>query len=95
MGIGDVSCISVGKGDKPFVVGVFDDYTAEGKGDNSDGQLNLSDWRNIAAISAGYTHTVGLCQDGTVFATGDKSHGKCNVSDWKDIVAVSAAVIIL
>ena len=45
---------------------------------------------DIAAVSAGYYHTVGLKADGTVVAVGDNSFGQCDVSDWQNIVAVSA-----
>lgn len=50
----------------------------------------VSDWREIASISAGSWHTVGLKRDGTVLAAGLNSYGECSVSDWRGIVAVSA-----
>ena len=54
------------------------------------GQLNVSHWRNIVAVAAGYQHSVGLCDDGTVVAVGDNSFGQCEVSDWKDIIQIAA-----
>ena len=59
-------------------------------GDNDDGELNLSQWNNIAEVSAGNGFTVGLKFDGTVVAAGNNDYGQCDVSDWTDIVYVSA-----
>ena len=50
------------------------------------GRCNVSDWKDIVAISAGGYHTVGLKKDGTVVAVGDNSERQCDVSDWKDIL---------
>ena len=62
---------------------------------NDYGQCNVSDWRDIVAISAGYIHSVGLKRDGTVVAVGSNYciHNvfyQCEVSEWRDIVAISA-----
>ena len=60
------------------------------------GQCDVSEWRDIVAITAGGYHTVGLKDDGTVVAVGKglDFHGRywdqCNVSDWRNIVAISA-----
>ena len=54
------------------------------------GECNVSDWRNIIAISTRDRHTVGLRADGTVVATGCNDDGQCNVSGWRDIIAISA-----
>lgn len=59
-------------------------------GDNSDGQCDVMQWRDIVAISSSYKHTVGLTTDGTVLAVGDNDDGQCNVTRWKNIVAISA-----
>ncbi|MCM1335366.1 MAG: hypothetical protein NC084_10975 [Bacteroides sp.] len=64
--------------------------TVVAMGNNSNGQCDVSEWKNIVAISAGGAHTVGLKSDGTVVATGSNSHSQCNVSNWTDIVAISA-----
>lgn len=50
----------------------------------------VSNWEDIAEISAGYRHTIALKNDGTVVAIGNNEFGQCNVKDWKDIAAVSA-----
>ena len=43
----------------------------------------MTDWQNIVAICAGYSHTVGLRADGTVVAVGDNRYGQCDVQGWK------------
>lgn len=59
-------------------------------GDNTFGELNVSDWTDIIEISCGLHHTVGLKTDGTVIATGNNDYGKCDVSSWSDIVQINA-----
>jgi hypothetical protein len=56
-------------------------------------QLDVSDWRDVIAVYAGYIHTVGLKSDGTVVAVGNNEYEQLNVSDWRDIVAVSAGAM--
>ncbi len=73
-----------------FTVGLQTDGTVVAIGYNQYGQCDVSDWRNIVAISAGEGHTVGLKADGTVVAVGMNEQGQCDVSDWRDIVAISA-----
>ena len=57
------------------------DGTVVAVGWNEDGQCNVSDWKDIVAISAGYDHTVGLKKDGTVVANSNRQ-----LSDLKDIL---------
>ena len=70
------------------------DGTVVATGRNTYGQCDVSGWKDIIAISAGYYHTVGLKKDGTVVATGCNTFGiisgQCDVSGWKDIIAISA-----
>ena len=70
--------------------GLKSDGTVVAAGQNDYGQCNISDWREIVAISVGSLHTVGLKSNGTVVTAGWNEYGQCKVSDWKDIVAVSA-----
>ena len=72
------------------IVGVKNDGTVVATGDNTNGQCNVDDWRNIVSISAGRMHTVGLRSDRKVVAVGYNNHGECNLSDWADIIAVAA-----
>lgn len=48
--------------------------------------INVSDWKDIVAISAGKFHTVGLKADGTVVAVGWNKNGQRNVSGWRNII---------
>lgn len=52
-------------------------------GYDNNSKRNISDWRDIVAVSVGSYHIVGLKSDGTVIAVGDNKNGQCNVSDWK------------
>ena len=71
-------------------IGLKADGTVVAVGWNSDGQCDVSGWRDIVAVAAGYAHTVGLKADGTVAAVGDNEYGQCDVSGWADVVAVAA-----
>ena len=53
------------------------------------GENDVSDWRDIIAVSAGLTHAVGLRADGTVATAGSNYDDQIDVSSWRDIVAVS------
>ena len=64
-------------------MGLKADGTVVAVGKNDHGQCDVSDWRDIVAISAGRTHTVGLKADGTVVSVGDNGKGQCNVTGWK------------
>ena len=69
-------------------VGMKKDGTVVAVGYN--GRYDVSGWKDIVSVSAGYYHTVGLKKDGTVVAVGWNDDGQCDVSGWKDIVSVSA-----
>lgn len=66
------------------------DGTVSACGDNSFGQCNVSDWRDIVSISVGTNHTVGLKSDGTVVAAGSNSYDQCSVGSWSGITAIAA-----
>ena len=53
---------------------------------SDNGQINVGDWQNVAAVSAASSHSVGLMDDGTVRDTWDA----CNVFPWYDMAAVAA-----
>jgi len=72
-------------------VGLKSDGNVVAVGDNSYGQLNVSNWRGIVQIAAGSGHTVGLSSNGTVVAVGRNDYGQCNVTNWTGIIQVSAS----
>ena len=71
-------------------LGLRKNGTVVATGSNKFGQINVSGWTDIIAISVGSRHSVGLKKDGTVVATGSNEDGQCNVSGWTDIISVSA-----
>ena len=71
-------------------VSLRSDGTVVATGNNSTGQCDVGDWKDIVAVSVGLSHTVGLRSNGTVIAIGNNEDGQCNVSNWKDIIAISA-----
>lgn len=84
----------IGKG---HTVGLRADGTVVAVGDNTYGQCNVSEWKNIVAIAAGDWHTVGLCADGTVVSTKpdvnkypDLYTAACDVEDMEEIVEIAA-----
>ena len=74
-----------------FIAAVQADGTVKAVGDNTYGQCDTSDWRNVTAVAVGLYHTLGLKKDGTVYAAGRNDIGQCDVQEWKDIVMVAAA----
>ena len=68
--------------------------TTKYTGPHFTGPFNVSDWKDIVAISGASHHAVGLKADGTVVATkyaGKQDYtGQCDVSKWTGIVAISA-----
>ena len=63
-----------------------------GEQKNYFGQDEVSDWKDLIAVSEGYYTTLGLCKDGTVLAVGINDNGQCDVSEWADIVEVSGGL---
>lgn len=85
---------AMGKG---HTVGLREDGTVVAVGDNSYGQCNVSEWKDIKAIAAGDWHTVGLCEDGTVVSTKPDSNkypnlytAACDVKDMEGIIEIAA-----
>ena len=72
-------------------VGLKADGTVVATGRNSEGQCDVSSWKNIRAVACGAYHTVGLKTDGTVIATGRNGEGQCDVSGWTGVVAVACS----
>lgn len=68
-------------------VGLKSDGTVFATGDNSRGQLNVSDWTDIKMIACSDYDTLGLKNDGTVVTTG--LHGYSDVADWHNVTSIS------
>ena len=66
------------------------DGTVLAYGDNTYGQTDVSQWRNVVSIAAGAYHTIGLTADGRVLATGDNTYGQCDVSLYTDVKQIAA-----
>lgn len=77
-------------GGENHTVILYSDGSVAAIGKNSDGQCNVSSWRDIIQIAAGFNHTVGVRSDGTVVAVGRNTDGQCNVGSWGNIVQVAA-----
>ena len=73
-----------------YTIGLKNDGTLISAGSNDSGQCDVSDWKDIVAVSAGNRQTVGIKSDGTVVAAGSNYYGECNIEDWKDIKQISA-----
>lgn len=56
-------------GGKGHIVGLREDNTVVAVGDNTNGQCDTDDWKDVIKISAGDYHTVGLRGDGRVYTT--------------------------
>ncbi len=88
----DIAAITLGS---DCIIGIKNDGTvvaAAKEEDEENENCNVSNWRDIVAVSAN-CHTLGLKKDGTVVAAAneeDKEDGSCDVSDWHDIIAISA-----
>ena len=69
------------------------DGTVMATGFNQAGELNVSDWTDIVAISTSEFYTVGLKADGTVVIVGAdfQLEELTELSDWTDIVAISGS----
>ncbi|MBM9514701.1 PGAP1-like alpha/beta domain-containing protein [Desulfogranum marinum] len=72
-------------------VGLRESGTAVAVGNNTKGELDVGEWRDIVDISAGRLFTIGLKSDGTVVSIGyDGGYGQLDVDEWTDIIDVSA-----
>ena len=71
-------------------LGLREDGTVVGWGDNEDHQCDVPEGK-FAAVSAGVYHSLGLREDGTVVGWGKNLYGVCDVPEGK-FAAVSAGV---
>ena len=66
------------------------DGTVSARGSNENGECEVEDWRNVAAVSAGNGCALGLRTDGTVLFTGDESWGFGETAQWSQITSLCA-----
>ena len=66
------------------------DGTVSARGSNENGECEVEDWRNVAAVSAGNGCALGLRTDGTVLFTGDEYWGFGEVTQWSQIISLCA-----
>lgn len=71
-------------------VGLKDDGTLFGAGNNTQGQLNFGAWTNVKSISCSAYQTVALLNDGTCVGVGLNSSGQLNIGSWTDVIDISA-----
>ena len=67
-----------------------EDGTVLAYGDNSRGQTDVAQWRNIVAVAAGAYHTVGLTGDGRIVATGDNTYGQTDTAAFANVGQIAA-----
>jgi len=67
---------------------LLNDGTVAAAGENSSGECNVSEWRDVAAIAAGSNFSVGLLSNGTVIGTGGNEYGQLDVSKWRGITQI-------
>ena len=63
-------------------VGLLADGSVVVDGNNSNGEGNVTAWKNIVALAGGDDFVVGLKADGTLVACGRNDYGQCNVTKW-------------
>ena len=56
-------------------VGLKVDGTVFASGWNKHGQCEVSDWRGMVSITAGWRHTIGVKANGSVIAAGRNQQG--------------------
>lgn len=77
------------------ILSLRDDGTVLAAGNNDQGQCEVDDWTDVAAVYAGDVSSAGLTVDGSVYFAGAKSLEE-GVSSWRDItqLAVSSSYVL-
>ncbi len=84
----NVVSASVGK---DHIVFLHEGGTATALGNKDGGACDVSDWTDLAAVTAGDYFTVGLRTDGTLVACGSDGAGQCRVDGYHNVVDIRAA----
>ncbi|HJD32190.1 MAG TPA: protein kinase [Candidatus Eisenbergiella stercorigallinarum] len=71
------------------MVAMQEDGTVKGMGVNTEGQLEVEDWKRIAAVAAGRTFSAGLREDGTLVIAGELEAAD-EVERWENVVEIAA-----
>ena len=79
---------SIASGDR-HVVAIQEDGTVKGMGANTEGQLEVENWKRIAAVAAGRTFSAGLREDGTLVIAGELEAAD-EVERWENVVEIAA-----
>lgn len=66
------------------------DGTAAAYGENEMGQCELSGWKGVRQISAGYAFTVGLTEGGRLLYIGDEGSDPGTEGTWENLAMVDA-----
>ena len=69
---------------------LLDDGTVRAFGDNSYGQLDVQEWKDVVYVAAGAYHTLGLTADGRVLACGDNTHRQTETDLLTGVKAIAA-----
>lgn len=69
---------------------LLDDGTVCAFGDNTYGQTEVSEWKNVVAVAAGAYHTLGLTADGRVLACGDNTYEQTDTALFGGVQAIAA-----
>ncbi len=72
-------------------VALRNDGTVVATGWNDSGQCDVTEWKEIVAVSAGYMNTVGLNENGRVLVVGNSLfYDEHDVRSWRGVTSVSA-----
>lgn len=66
------------------MVAIQEDGTVKGMGANTEGQLEVENWKRIAAVAAGRTFSAGLREDGTLVIAGELEAAD-EVERWENL----------
>ena len=80
------TCMAAGS---RHVVAALADGTAEALGANTEGQMEVADWKRIAAVAAGDTFSAGLREDGTLIIAGSMEAAD-EAERWEKVVEIAA-----
>ncbi len=75
-------------GGENHLLSLRDDGTVLAAGNNSFGQCDVGEWKDVAAVYASNTFSAGLCTDGTVLVAGSDTLAQA-VSSWQGVTMLA------